>query len=237
VRLRPLVGLLIPLAFAALFVRLGVWQLARHEERKAANARLEQRLQQTPTVLARALADSTDPSWRIVRVAGRFRYDLEQVLAGRTNGGSPGVHLITPMAVPGTDTLVIVTRGWVYSPDAASVDLGRWREGEYVTLTGYLMPLDSAGPAAPEDRARPLRSLNRTALQARLGAPIFPVQIIMTSDSAARADSVPRRLATPVPDAGPHRSYAIQWFAFALIALVGGIVLHRRGIVGEGAAG
>ena len=236
-RLRPVLGLVIPLAFAALFARLGVWQLVRHEEREAANARLLERLHQPPTVLAKALADTTDPSWRIVRVAGRFRYDLEQVLAGRTNGGSPGVHLITPMAVPGTDSLVIVTRGWVYSPDAASADPARWREGEYVTLIGYLMPLDSTGPAAPEDGARPLRSLNRAALGARIGAPVARVQIIMTSDSAARADSVPRRLATPVPDAGPHRSYAIQWFAFALIALIGGLVLYRHGIVSAGIAG
>lgn len=233
-RVRPLLGLLIPLAFAALFTRLGFWQVARYEERAKDNRVLEARLGEPPTVLAKAMAEGGDPSWRTVRVAGRFRYDLEQVLAGRTNAGSPGVHLITPLAVPGTDTLVIVTRGWVYSPDAAAADLARWREGEYVTLTGYLMPLDSAGAAAPEDRVRPLRSLNRAALTSRLGAPVARVQIIMTSDSAARADSVPRRLAVPVADAGPHRSYAIQWFAFALVALIGGIALYRRRPVADG---
>ena len=231
-RLRTVVGLLIPLASAALFIRLGVWQLSRHQERAAVNTALEARLREAPVDLATAAADSGDPSWRLVRVAGRFRYDLEQVLAGRTNAGSPGVHLITPLALPGTDTLVIVTRGWVYSPDAAGVELGRWREGEFPTLTGYLRPLAADGPAAP-DGGRPLRSLNRAALSARLGAPVAAVQMIMTSDSAARADSVPRRLPPPVPDIGPHRSYAMQWFGFAIIALVGGVVLFRRGIVAD----
>ena len=48
-----------------------------------------------------------------------------------------------------------------------------------------------------------------------------------------RIDSAPPRadrLATidpPSLDEGPHRSYAIQWFSFAAIALVGGTLLVR----------
>lgn len=66
------------------------------------------------------------------------------------------------------------------------------------------------------------------AAEARFGKPVAPVQLVMTSDSAARADSVPRRLPPPTLDQGPHRSYAAQWFAFAIIALVGGVILFRR---------
>jgi cytochrome oxidase assembly protein ShyY1 len=66
------------------------------------------------------------------------------------------------------------------------------------------------------------------AAEARFGKPVAPVQLVMTSDSAARADSVPRRLPPPTLDQGPHRSYAAQWFAFAIIALVGGVILFKR---------
>ena len=52
--------------------------------------------------------------------------------------------------------------------------------------------------------------------------------VVMTSDSAYRADSVPHRLGPPVLVAGNHKSYAIQWFAFAFIAVVGGVLLFRR---------
>lgn len=232
-RARTLLGLLIPLLCAALFVRLGVWQLSRHSARATVVRALEARLHEAPIALAAAVADTGDPTWTRVRVEGRFRYDLEQVLAGRTSAGSPGVHLITPLEQPGSDTLVIVTRGWVYSPDAASADLARWRESDAVSLTGYLLPLPAEGLPAPEDRTRPLRALNRAALAERIGAPVAHLQIVMTSDSTARADSVPRRLPPPVPDAGPHRSYALQWFSFALIALIGGVVLFRRGIVAD----
>jgi surfeit locus 1 family protein len=172
-----------------------------------------------------------------VTVAGRFRYDLEQVQAGRASEGSPGVHLITPLQREGTDTLVIVTRGWVYSPDASSADLNRWREADSVSLTGYLVPILPEGLPAPADPGAPMRSLNLQALRTRLGVPIAPVQIVMTSDSLARADSVPKRLPPPTVDAGPHRSYAVQWFSFALIAIVGGGLLFRRTVVADRSQG
>lgn len=218
---------------------LGFWQLRRHDARAELNAPLAARLVEAPVPFREIPADTAGQRWRRVTLTGRFRYDLEQVQASRTNAGSPGVHLLTPLERTGTDTLVVITRGWVYSPDAASADLARWREGDDVTLTGYVLPLAADGPAAPVgDSATvpPLRAVHRAALEARLGAPVAPVLVVMTSDSAARADSVPRRLALPAVDAGPHRSYALQWFAFALIAVVGGVALYRRSIVAAGSA-
>lgn len=223
-----LFALLIPLACAALFVRLGLWQLARHQERAQLNAGLVERLAAAPVPLEGQASDTTAARWTQVTVSGFFRYDLEQIHASRISNGSPGVHLLTPLERPGHDTLLLVTRGWVYSADAATADLPRWREGAFVTLTGYLQPMPDDGPAPPPDRPRLIRSLNRKALEARLGKPVYPVQLVMTSDSAARADSVPRRLALPTLDMGPHRSYAAQWFAFAIIAVVGGVILFQR---------
>lgn len=226
-RTRHLLGLLIPLAFAAVFVRLGLWQRARHLERARFNAELEARLA-APPVPFDSLPASGPVEWRRVRLDGRFRYDLEQVLGGRTNGGSPGVHLVTPLQRAGTDTLVTVTRGWVYSPDAGAVELPRWREADSVVLTGYVTALpDTAELAAPA--GRPLRALGRRELAVRTGAPVSRLHVVMTSDSTARADSVPRRLTLPAVDAGPHLSYMVQWFAFATIAVVGGIALFARG--------
>lgn len=232
-RARTVLSLAIPLACAALFVRLGVWQLSRHAERAALNAGLDARLVAPPVPLGNLAADTTDARWTRVTVSGRFRYDLEQVQAGRASEGSPGVHLITPLEREGHDTLIIVTRGWVYSPDAASADLNRWREADTVSLTGYLVPIVPEGLSAPTDPTSPMRSMNLVALRSRLGVPIAPVQLVMTSDSLARADSVPKRLPPPKVDAGPHRSYAAQWFAFALIAIIGGGVLFRRTVVSD----
>ena len=226
-----LLGLLIPLVCAALFVRLGFWQLSRHQERAAYNARVEARLAAAAVPFEALPSDSALVRGQRVSLAGRFRYDLEQVQAGRVNEGAPGVHLLTPLDRSGTDTLVIVSRGWVYSPDAAAVDRARWRERDSVALDGYAIPLPAAGPLPSADSLKPLRSLNIAALSARLGRPVAPALVVMTSDAAPRADSVPRRLGRPSLVPGNHKSYAIQWFAFACIAVFGGVLLFRRSIV------
>lgn len=234
-RPRTALSLLIPLAAAGLFVRLGVWQLQRHDERAAVNAALLSRLAMAPVAFDSLRGDTADTRWRRVELSGRLRYDLEQVQAGRTSEGSPGVHLLTPLERAGNDTLVVVTRGWVYSANASGVDLGRWREGDSVRLDGYTLPLEPAGVAP--DSGRPFRALSVGGLSARLGRPVAALRVVMTSDSAARIDSVPRRLPPPSIDAGPHRSYALQWFAFAIIAIAGGVLLFRRGIVADRANG
>jgi len=231
VRVRPLLGLLIPLACAALFVRLGLWQLSRHQERAGFNAILAARLGQPASVLdGIALADSTSVRGRRVTVSGRFRYDLEQVVAGRVSEGSPGVHLLTPLERPGSDTLLVVLRGWVYSPDAKSVVTAEWHERDSVTVSGYLIPIseDGVAPAGVLRPGEPMRRVSLRALRARISAPIYAAQLVMTSDSLRRADSVPRRLPPPTIDAGPHWSYMWQWFAFAVVAVVGGVGLFRR---------
>jgi surfeit locus 1 family protein len=234
-RSRTLFALAIPLLAAGLFVRLGVWQLQRHAERATTNEALLARLAMPPIAFDSLRGDTLATRWRRVSLAGRFRYDLEQVQAGRTSEGSPGVHLLTPLELPGHDTLVIVTRGWVYSANASGVDLARWRERDTVTLDGYTLPLEPMG-AAP-DSGRPFRNLSAPGLSARIGRPVAPLRVVMTSDSAARIDSVPRRLPPPAIDPGPHRSYALQWFAFAIIALAGGVILFRRGIVADSTRG
>lgn len=224
-----LFALLIPLACAVAFVKLGFWQLERGRERAAINDGLAARLTQAPVRFAELAADTGAQRWQRVTLSGRFRYDLEQVQAARTNAGSPGVHLLTPFEQATPSPLVVVSRGWVYSADAATAQLERWRErvGETVEIAGYVLPLPDSGAPAPTNTALPLRVVHRSSLEQRLGQPIAPVLVVMTSDSIARIDSVPRRLAMPLIDPGPHRSYAIQWFAFATIAVVGGAVLFK----------
>lgn len=233
-RPKALLGLAIPLACAALFVRLGFWQVARHQERAAYNAAVAARLAQTPAPFATLPTDSGAVRGRRVTLSGRFRYDLEQVLASRANGGAPGVHLLTPLERDGNDTLVIVVRGWVFSSDAAAVDRARWREGDAVTLAGYASPLLASGPPPPADSLKPLRVVSQSALSARVGRPVAAALLVQTSSAAGPADSAPRRLGVPELSEGSHKSYAIQWFAFALIAVVGGVLLFRRGTVPRG---
>jgi cytochrome oxidase assembly protein ShyY1 len=45
---------------------------------------------------------------------------------------------------------------------------------------------------------------------------------------------LPRRWPTPALDDGPHLSYVVQWFSFALIIVVGtGALLRKTTILGS----
>ncbi len=224
-----LLTLAIPLACASVFIRLGVWQLERLHERREFNKLLAARGVAEPIDFKALTPDTAAGHYRRVSASGRFDYDHQIVYAGRSRQGSPGVYLITPMRVAGGDTLVMVNRGWVYSPDAGSVDESRWREADSNSVTGYVETYVAAEPRANPATPRRIHALNKGAIEALVGAPVAPYIIVRTdtalTPTSAAADSVPARLEIPPLDEGPHQSYAFQWFAFATIAVVGGVAL------------
>ena len=69
-----------------------------------------------------------------------------------------------------------------------------------------------------------------TDLDVRLvadGAPVYPGYVDLVSSDPAQADGL---TPIPLPDLteGPHLSYAMQWVLFAVVAVVGFVLLVRR---------
>ncbi len=211
---------------AAVFVRLGFWQLSRRQERRARNALVSARLDSTPVSVASLPRDTAIARFRRVRVIGVPDYEHELVWAARTHKGSPGVNLLTPVRLPGSDTAILLNRGWVYSGDGATVDLAKWRDRDS-TFIGYVEELPSVAGASYTDRPSVIARLSHEVVAKALPYPVAPLYVIVLSDSAIAADRI-ARLSAPPLDEGPHLSYAFQWFAFATVALVGvGIVLRQ----------
>ncbi|MDQ8155197.1 MAG: SURF1 family protein [Gemmatimonadota bacterium] len=226
-----LLPIVITLLFAGVCARLGLWQLGRLAERQEWNSHLEQRLQAAPVPVASLPADSALGHYRRIVAQGVYEFAGEVALAGRSSQGSPGVHLLTPLRL--TDgSLVLINRGWVYAPDAMTVDGARWRErvGDTVTVAGYAETWSGRETTPPPAPQRAVRALDSTAVARLVGAPIRPYYLVQTSDSAPSAVR-PVRLGEPVLADGSHRSYAIQWFTFAIIAVVGGALLVREELV------
>lgn len=173
-----------------------------------------------------------DPSgarYRLASVSGRFDYEHELALSGRTHQGSPGVELLTPLRGAWPDTAVLVNRGWVYAPDGATADRARWRERDSATITGYVeLYMSDAGTTSATSDARIVRRVSRSEIASKIPYPVAPYYLVATGDSAD-GDHPARRI-MPALDEGSHRSYAIQWFFFALIAVAGAtmVVLRER---------
>jgi surfeit locus 1 family protein len=211
---------------AAVCVRLGFWQLDRREERRERNALIASRMTAAPTPLASLSGDDTVNRYRQVRVSGRPDFAREFLLTLRGNRGSPGVDIITPVRVPGSDSAILVNRGWIYSPDGMTADLARWREPDTM-FTGYVEAFDTSG--LPDSvRRNGIRRMDYEAIARTLPYPIRQFYLVVTSPPTVESSSPIARIGMPKLDDGPHTSYAFQWFAFGTIALIGGGIVAAR---------
>ena len=220
----PLLFSILAVAFGLLCVRLGFWQLSRLQERRASNALVAARLDSAVVPRAQLPADTALARFRRVRLTGTYDFDHEIVLSGRSRDGSPGVNLLTPLRVPGSDRAVLVNRGWVYSPDALLVDQPHWREPADADVHGLVSTFHDRAPGAAlvSRQGRTIRWLDVGAIDSLLPYPIEPYYVIATD--SATSSTTPVRLDPPALDEGSHLSYAIQWFSFAAIALAGAAV-------------
>lgn len=216
----------------AVCVRLGFWQLDRLEQRRTYNAALR-----TATALPALELDSftiqaiaRNPGRfinRRVRARGSYAPSGEVVLRGRSQGGRPGVHLVTPLRLQASNTAVMVNRGWAPSPDALTVNLDSLREPGVQSVGGLLLAVPAEGPG-PQPAGGTWLRLHLPTLKERAGYPLLPLYIQQTSPSAGAAAL--QRVPAPELSEGSHLSYAIQWFSFAAIALIGfAVMLRRRG--------
>jgi surfeit locus 1 family protein len=216
--------LVISVCVAAVCVRLGIWQLARRQQRLAMNERIRVRIDARAVPVDQIDRDTTKSRFSNATVAGMPDYAHEIVLTHRGHDGAPGVDFLTPVRAPGNDTATLVNRGWVYSPDAVTVDRPRWRD-TVSRFSGYVDAFESR----PTDSVRDgrIRKVSYEAIARVMPYPIRPFYVVAIGDSAAAPPQM-IRLERPKLDEGPHLSYAFQWFAFATIALVGaGIVTAR----------
>ncbi len=231
------------IVLAIIFSSLGFWQLRRLGERRAQNAMLSSRRFRAPIDLNAITADTASARFRRVRVQGAYDYGNEFALTLRTRNGSPGVDIITPVLRAGTDTVLLVNRGWIYAPDGMTAELNKWNEGDSVNAIGFVETF-SRGPAyVPRSpgRQRAYRWLDRATIESDLHRPVAPFYIVVAPDSETgyamsratpaserRANETPPRVEPRGLDEGPHKSYAIQWFSFAAISILGLIFFLRR---------
>jgi surfeit locus 1 family protein len=235
--MRRVVLLCVIVVVAGACVALGFWQLGRLKERRALNAEaaaartlplLVPDSGPTPGLLAN----------RRARVSGVLDQAHEFVLRNRLVRGVPAVLIITPMRLPGSDTAVLINRGYVPAPDAMDPGSVDWSEPGPRTYTGVLLPIPDRGDGAPISRngRETWKSLDLTAMRSRLPYPVVSLYLLTEADSSEGAAHTldgrvyPFRAELPAITEGPHLSYGLQWFGIATAVVLFGVmfVLRRK---------
>jgi surfeit locus 1 family protein len=160
--------------------------------------------------------------------AGQYDFDHQLLLVQQNYRDMPGAHLVVPLVLSGTDQAILVDRGWVPFDDVQS---GRWREyddqRELVTISGRVQPsqilFGQAGEQVQNDAtaAQPETEWYRIdleAIQGQLPYQLLPVYLLEAPGADGNA-ALPYRIEPEVDlSEGPHMGYALQWFAFAIVA-------------------
>ncbi len=229
--LRPwwLVSHLLVLALIVVMINLGFWQVRRLEERRDLNALQAERTAAAVVVtdvLAAEVAAGgvAGVEYRVVEATGRYRSADEVAVRGRSLNGAPGVWLLTPL-VPADGPALVVNRGWVpqSSSDPAARPPAAVPDGE-VTVRGHVRVSEQrAGLGVADPAEGRLTSMARPDIEryaAQLDYAVHPYYLQLTSQDPPPSD-YPVMVALPAPGDGPHLGYAVQWFIFTAIAVVG----------------
>jgi surfeit locus 1 family protein len=215
---------------AAVCVRLGIWQLDRLQQRRVFNEAVARGLASPPMPLEEALRGGGDPAglaYRRVLASGTYDPAHEVILYGRTLDGRPGNHVLTPLVL-GDGGAVMVDRGWIpFQPNQPLPVPGEGAApGGVVTVDGFLVLAQASTPpgAAP---VTTIQRIDLTLLQGQIPYRLAPLALQLESQTPPPG-ALPVSAPLPELSEGPHLSYAIQWFSFAAIAIVGASLILRR---------
>lgn len=244
-----LVGHALALAVVVSFTQFGFWQLRRHEARVERNAVTDARLAAAPVALDDALAEALAEvaagvapreafEARRVAVAGRFEPEDEVLRRPVSRDGAPGYHVVTPLVLDEPQGRRLwVERGWVPQElDAVPVEaappppgavevIGRLRAPD-VPPTGWVAALAPRDPA--DGRLSVVAYVDVERLAAQVDGPTVPAVLLLEAVAPPSPATLPLAPEAPQLGIGSHLGYAIQWFAFTAITLVGYPALLRR---------
>lgn len=216
------------------FIRLGFWQLDRLGTVQERNEVLDIRLAGGPVpldalVIPGVEQDPADLFGWPVEVTGTFLPGEWVLIRGRALDGLPGMWLVAPLRLS-DGSVVAVNRGWV-PIELADPDDERLASpvGE-VTVEGYTTAGEQPtrfGPQDPDEgRLAAMSNLDLDRLGRQVGVDFVPVVVQAAGPVGA---SLPTPLPAPTADdPGPHVAYAIQWFGFAAVVVVGFVALVGR---------
>jgi len=231
---------------AACFLILAPWQFGRNAERSTQNDAVQAAVSAAAVPVTDLMSTTAQPPadaiWRPVTATGVYEPDRQvYVRLRQDSGGNPVSEVIVPLLL--TDgTRLLVDRGYVsFSDVQEGVPLPVLPTGT-VTVSGRVQ-VDQTDPAkraaVQVDGRTEVYAINAAAVPA-------PGSGVAGGDGAVDADTFYRgyvlltaqspgalgEIGLPQVDAGPFLSYALQWCAFGVIALIGLAVFIFREATG-----
>mgnify|MGYP006090571901 CR=1 FL=1 len=217
------------------FVRLGVWQLSRAQEKIQSQETLQELSEQQATLIGNVPVagrdfDTLQHQNRQVELTGQYLNNNSIFLIYQAYEEQLGFEIMTPFKVSALDLIVLVSRGWsgISSEEALSKALPSIYEE--LTLQGQIyIPTEKELLRASdiENIIWPLttRYLNINELSSNFDSPLFPYVIRL---GVNQPGVLVRHWPAVVSDTSQNFSYALQWFSMAIALLMVSLILSSN---------
>jgi cytochrome oxidase assembly protein ShyY1 len=229
------------LAIAAICVVAGTWQISRFEQSVRDNNALDANAQAAAVPLTtmgvplvnHGPAPGRDAiRYRSVTATGSYAAGAQQLVINQTVNGTYGLYVLTPLRTATGELLVV--RGFVAakSDGTAPAKVAAAPTGT-VHITGQLQTPSTSKDGAAQLGSNLIGSINPAEQVARRGAATYDAYVTLAAGQPGTAGLT----VLPDPDlsnpAGgayewQHFAYIIQWYLFALLALVAPFLIARH---------
>lgn len=216
--------LALTILFAAVCGGLGMWQLDRRDQALAEIALVQHNFDSSPVPLAQALprpgAFDDSQKWLPVSLQGRYLVDDTMLVRNRPLNSNPGFEVLVPFQLD-DGSIFVVDRGWVPTGRAQDApDVVPEAPTGRVAVTARL----KAGEPTLSGRSasgNQIATINLPEIAGRIGAPVYTGAYGLLAREDPAPAQRPVAVTKPIPDEGPHLSYAFQWFVFGIMGFVG----------------
>lgn len=231
-RFRPSIGMsILVLTVIVLFSTLGFWQISRGNSKQLiVDTGLKQR-DLPPLELTGAVIDYHAMRFRKVVTRGSFEPHFNVYLDNKIHQGQAGYQVVTPFKIAGTNSSVLVNRGWVAAAQSRTELPAVATPAGEVVIHGILqLPGRDVAGFIKQNRSNTdwpalFRWIDIGELAAETGMPLKPY-LILQDASDAHGFIRDWKLISDSPD--KNYAYAMQWFSFAGIIILLWIGLNLK---------
>ncbi|HET6804355.1 MAG TPA: SURF1 family protein [Frateuria sp.] len=227
-------SVLLTVAAAALFVRLGVWQLDRAAYKDSLVRRYAAAAAAPPVPFGQVAVAPPADAFPRVTVRGRWLADRVYLLDNPHHDARGGVEVYAPLALPGASRLLLVDLGFLpgtgneQAPPLPPLPAGEADlHGLYLPPPGVGLELGGDALAGQVNWPKTTIYLDLPQVAKDLGRPLYPRVLALDADPTAVYQREHAFDFSSMPPAR-HRAYAFQWFSFAVAVVAIFLVLHRK---------
>ena len=232
-----LVGIVITLICIPLFIKLGLWQYNKAQQKQAIHeaydqAKINDAIHFPLGVINDKLVNE-DLKFKKVTVQGVYETKYQFLLDNQVEGDRVGYHVITPLKIDKTAEYVLVNRGWILGRDIHT-ELPEFATPTGIqTVTGqiwvpskkiFTLEAKANDALVGDDKSKNgswqtvWQNMDMAKYKSRV--PIVVSELAIRLDQDSQAGGFVRNWQIPAERITSNLGYAYQWFGFAFAALL-----------------